>query len=174
VNRRDNQLLRLFASSYDEAAFREIVERHVDLVYSIARRLVADPHLAEDVTQNVFQVLAQRAGAVSVKLENGTSLCGWLHLTTRNLATKMVRTEARRRAREREAALMNESIAPSETEHWEQIAPQLDYLLAQLPEASRDALLLRFFERRTAGEIGRELGISEEAAQKKWFEHWKL
>ncbi len=50
---------------------------------------------------------------------------------------------------------------------WNQIAPHLDPALAELAEPDRDAVLLRFFERKTAREIGQRLGISEEAAQKR-------
>lgn len=50
---------------------------------------------------------------------------------------------------------------------WEQISPHLDDAMADLSEADRDALLLRFFERRSAKEIGSRPSTSEEAAQKR-------
>jgi len=50
----DQQLLRDYAGSRSEAAFAELVRRHIDLVYSAALRLVIDAHQAEDVTQGVF------------------------------------------------------------------------------------------------------------------------
>ncbi len=59
------RLLRSWAEDGSEAAFRELVERHLDLVYSAARRLVGgDAHLAEDVAQTVFAHLAHRARSV--------------------------------------------------------------------------------------------------------------
>ena len=163
----DHQLLKQFAETRAERAFEEVIRRHVDLIYSAAKRLVVDPHLAEDVTQAVFAVLAQEPVEVMRKLQDGAPLSGWLHLTTRNIAAKTVRTEMRRRAREEKASTMQDLSSTSHEPEWDQIAPQLDYALAELSEKDRNALLLRFFERKSAREIGRSLGLSEEAAQKR-------
>jgi len=90
-----------------------------------------------------------------------------LHRTTQNLAANAVRSEVRRRAREQEAATMNELISAEPNAVWEQIAPQLDSALGELGEADRDALLLRYFQQKSAREIADILGTSEEAAQKR-------
>lgn len=162
----DQQLLVNYASRGDEGAFAELVRRQVDLVYSAARRLIVDPHLAEDVTQAVFTALARQALSVAHRLDGGAPLSGWLHVTTRNHAAATVRSEERRRAREQEAA-MEEPSNSEPLANWERIAPQLDPAMAELSDSDRDALLLRFFERRTAKEIGDRLGVGEEAAQKR-------
>lgn len=48
----DTELLKRFANAADEGAFRELVGRHVDLVYSAAlRQLNGDAALAEEVVQ---------------------------------------------------------------------------------------------------------------------------
>lgn len=165
--RSDQQLLSAYAQGRDDAAFAELVRRHVDAVHSTARRLLVDPHLAEDATQNAFVALARQAADVARRLERGATLSGWLHLTTRNLASNAVRTEVRRRAREREAIDMQNETSGNDAPPWESIAPHLDPALAELGDPDRDALLLRFFERKTAREIGERLGIGEEAAQKR-------
>jgi RNA polymerase sigma factor (sigma-70 family) len=159
----DQQLLRDYTGHRSETAFAELVRRHVDFVYSAALRMVRDTHLAEDVTQGVFVALAQNAR----QLTDHPVLSGWLHRTTQNLAANTVRSEVRRRAREQEAVAMNELLAPEPEAAWEHIAPQLDAALGELNEPDRDALLLRYFERKSTREMAQTLGTSEDAAQKR-------
>ena len=159
----DSKLLREYSERQSEAAFSELVQRHVDLVYSAALRMVLDPHLAEDVTQAAFMALAQNAG----KLTDRAVLSGWLHRTAQNLACNIVRSDVRRRAREQEAAAMNELLSAEPAADWEQISPHLDTALAQLEEPDRDALMLRYFERKSAREMAQVLGVSDQAAQKR-------
>src|SRR5215813_5885857 len=124
----DPILLRAYLRSRCEAAFSELVHRHIDLVHSTALRNVRDVTLAEDVTQRVFLALAQH----SAKLNGRPSLTGWLHETARNLAINTVRSEERRRQREQEAATMNQANADGSEPLWNEIAPYLDDALAQL------------------------------------------
>src|SRR6185503_4695806 len=72
-----------------------------------------------------------------------------------------------RRAREQEAAAINELLANQSDAVWEHIAPHLDTALGELSEADRDALMLRYFERKSAKEMAEVLGVSDEAAQKR-------
>ena len=159
----DQQLLRDYTGRRSEAAFAEVVRRHVDFVYSVARRMVHDAHLAEDVTQRVFLALAQDAR----RLANHPVLSGWLHRTTLNIAAETVRSNVRRYAREQEAAAMNESHANDPDALWERIEPQLDDALNELSTSDREALLLRYFERQSARAMAQTLGTSEDAAQKR-------
>jgi len=161
-NQTDEQLLTDYAESRSESAFAEIVRRHVDLVYSAALRMVGDAHAAKDVAQGVFVALA-----ANVQNAMGRPLAGWLHCTARNLAAKVIRTEVRRRAREQEAATMNDLPAPSPELSWERIAPHLDAALGELPEPDRNAVLLRYFQNQDLRTVGVALGISDDAAQKR-------
>jgi len=157
----DSQLLCAYAEHGSEPAFAELVRRHVDLVYSAALRMVCHSDLAEDVTQCVFLALAKSAD----QLKDRPVLSGWLHRTAQNIAAQTVRSDVRRRAREQEAAAMNELHEPDAV--WEQVAPRLDNALGELSEADRDALLLRYFEGKSAREMAQTLGTSEDAAQKR-------
>src|SRR5207249_9963497 len=123
--------------------------------------MVRDPHLAEDVAQGAFVALAQNAR----QLTDRPVLSGWLHRTAQNLAANAIRSDVRRRAREQEAAAMNESDKPDAV--WEHIAPHLDNALGALSEVDRDALLLRYFEGKSAHEMALSLGLSDDAAQKR-------
>jgi RNA polymerase sigma factor (sigma-70 family) len=159
----DQDLLREYARSGSEGAFSELTRRYVDLVYSAALRLVRDSALAEDVAQGVFLALVRNCN----KVGKAASLPAWLHQTTHHLAANVVRSEVRRRAREQEAAAMNELLSAAHEPDWEGLAPELDSALLELSEVDREALLRRYFQRQPASEMGRVLGISDVAAQKR-------
>ncbi len=155
----DIELLTQYARERDEAAFAELVRRHLDHVHSTALRLVAgDSHLAEDVAQAVFGDLARKARS----LGHLQTLSGWLHQSARFAAAKLVRSEQRRRHREQASIAM-----PSHTPDpdWSELRPIIDHAIAELPESERGALLLRFFEKKPFTEVGAVLGISENAAR---------
>jgi RNA polymerase sigma factor (sigma-70 family) len=159
----DSLLLKAYVERRLEAAFNELVRRHVDLVYSAAIRMVRDPHLAQDVTQGAFIALARQAS----ELVERPTLAGWLHRTAQNIAAQTVRTIERRRAREQEAFAMSEQISTSAEVGWEQIEPHLDGALGELSDADRDAVVLRYFHKKSAAEIASILGVSDDAAQKR-------
>lgn len=101
----DSTLLRRYAANRDEAAFAEVVRRHLPFVYSAAlRRLGRDTHRAQDVAQVVFCALARDAQHVA----RYPVLSGWLYTATRNAVINVVRGEKRRRAREEEAGHMRQ------------------------------------------------------------------
>lgn len=155
------QLLAEYARNGSEAAFRKVVERYVNLVYSTALRLVGgDAHRAEDVAQIVFTDLARKAHTLSDKVMLG----GWLYQHTFHVATKAVRAERRRQTRESEAVRMN-SLQENSENHWRQVAPVLDEAITQLGDEDRTAILLRFFEQRDFRAIGTALGSNEDAAR---------
>jgi len=157
----DAQLLRRYAEDRSESAFGELVSRHIDLVYSAALRLVAgDTHLAQDVAQTVFADLARKARALS----RHEVLTGWLYQATRYAASKAVRTERRRAVREKEAVAMQELSSDA---NWEQLQPVLDEAMGRLGAKDRDAVLLRYFERKELRAVGDALGTSEEGARKR-------
>jgi RNA polymerase sigma factor (sigma-70 family) len=160
----DSQLLKAYVESHSEPVFAELVRRYTDLVYSAALRMVSDSHLAQDVTQNTFVALAKQAG----QIKDRPALCGWLHQTARNIAAQTIRTDVRRRAREKEALTMNEPLANDNPEiAWEEIAPHLDAALEELGEVDREALMLRYFQNKPFHAIGFVLGVSDDAAQKR-------
>jgi RNA polymerase sigma factor (sigma-70 family) len=157
------QLLANYADNGSETAFRELVSRYIDLVYSTARRLLnGDAHLAEDVTQTVFADLARKAPTLSKDILLG----GWLHRHTCYMAANVLRRERRRQAREQEIVRMNvPEYDPNDTAA--QLAPVLDEAINELSASDRAAILLRFFEQHDLRAVGDALGSSEDAAQKR-------
>jgi RNA polymerase sigma factor (sigma-70 family) len=158
----DHELLAEFARSESEAAFAALAARYVNLVYSTARRFAGDPHHAEEITQAVFIILAHKAGKMSPR----TVLSGWLYQTARLTAANFVKGEIRRQHREQEA-YMQSILTNPEAAAWQQLAPHLDEAMGRLGETDRNAIVLRFFENKTAREVGAALKLTEAAAHKR-------
>jgi DNA-directed RNA polymerase specialized sigma24 family protein len=89
----DSELLSQYAENRSEAAFAELVRRHVNLVYSAAcREMCGDDSLAQDVTQLVFIELARKAE----RLIRHPALAGWLYTSVRCVSANFRRSERRR------------------------------------------------------------------------------
>ncbi len=157
------QLLRDYIESNSETAFRELVGRYIDLVYSTAlRRTDYDTRFAEDIAQTVFTDLSKKAPT----LPPGVMLGGWLHQHTTFVASNVLRSEKRRVAREQQAIEMN-LLHEDHDQNWKDLAPVLDDAIQELAPSERDAVVLRFFEKRDFRSVGIALGVSDDTAQKR-------
>ena len=162
----DAWLLREYAEHGKESAFAEITARHTNLVYSAALRQVDSPDLAAEVAQQAFIGLARGARALSGKLAEDASLAGWLCRCARNLSLNLRRDEFRRHSRERQAMAQHDPT-PETLPDWEQLRPFLDEAMAELSETDYDAIVLRFYQKQDLRSVGRALGLSDDAAQKR-------
>src|SRR6185437_1034487 len=97
----DMELVREYAIEGSETAFQTLVNRYADLVYSTALRQVRNPHLAEEITQAAFIILARKAKT----LHQDTILIGWLFKTARFAAADELKAAFRRQRREQEAQM---------------------------------------------------------------------
>ncbi len=158
----DCELVSAYAAHGSEAAFRALVQRHVDLVYATALRQVGNTGLAEEITQNVFVALACKAP----RLGGVETLAGWLHRAAVLESKSRIRSELRRRRREEVAVelgqLQREGASP-----FAAMIPLVDEALLSLREGDRLALMLRFLEDRSLREVGAALGVNEDAARKR-------
>lgn len=159
----DAELLRRYAEEQSEEAFAELVRRRIDFVYAAAlRQTRGNSALAQDIAQTVFIDLARKATALS----RHEAVLGWLHTSTRFAAGKAMRTESRRRTREWEVHVMNETLQESEAPaDWARLSPVLDAVLGELKERERVAILVRFFERQPLAQVAAKLSLSETAAR---------
>jgi RNA polymerase sigma factor (sigma-70 family) len=157
----NRQLLAEYVEKGSEEAFRELVRRYINLVYSTALRLVGgDRQLAEDAAQTVFMHLARNAA----RLPREVMLGGWLHRDTCHVASNLKRGERRRQAREKQVVFM-ESMPDHTQANLALVAPILDEAINVLSDEDRTAVLLRFFEQLDFRAVGAALGSTEDAAR---------
>ena len=153
----DQKLLRDYVLAGSHSALRILVSRHLGLVYSAARRMAQDPHLAEKVTHDVFAALARTAASIPP----ADVLARWLHDTTRRLATHENLTAARRlgSAQPRTAAL-----PPGPETGAGRIVDDLEAMMDRLPPQDRDVIVLHYLQNRSLPDVAQILGLSEAAA----------
>jgi RNA polymerase sigma factor (sigma-70 family) len=157
------ELVREFVRSRSDAAFAEVVRRYVRLVYGRCARQLGDPHAAEDVTQGVFLVLADRAAGLSRDVPLGA----WLYRVAGLACRNEVRMRSRRRRHEAAAAAeraRTAAAAPGDDPDVAALAPMLDAAVDRLGASDRQAVLMRYFEGRSVGEVAAALGVPENTA----------
>ena len=151
----DRQLLERYVQSDDQAAFAEIVDRHGPMLLGLCRRQLGDVHLAEDVLQATFLVLARKAHAI----KRQESLAGWLYTVAQRLVRQARMTRTAEKQLEKKAAAERQEAAPADS-GWEELLRVLDEEFQRLPDRQRLPLLLCYLEGRTQDEAARQLGWS--------------
>jgi RNA polymerase sigma-70 factor (ECF subfamily) len=149
----------------DRAAFAALVRAHQHEVYTLARRLVGDPHLASDVAQEALI----RAWRAMPKFRGDAKLSTWLYRITVNTAWSH-----RKRAKRHSGTSIEELgdfAAPEGMDHPVFAGETLDLrrrlraALDRLPVAQRQVVVLKDVYGWTHAEIARSIGISETAAK---------
>lgn len=159
------ETLERYQESGNNAAFEALVEAYGSLVFGTALRSTANRVLAEEVAQEVFIILAKKAGQV----RGAEALAAWLHRVTIHCAANANRKEHRRaRAMKVYSEELAEELPGSkqEEERWSSIVPLLDRAINKLPSKDRSAVMLRFYERHSFKKIADLTGKSEEASRK--------
>ncbi|MEQ8210363.1 MAG: sigma-70 family RNA polymerase sigma factor [Lacipirellulaceae bacterium] len=151
----DDLLLARFVQTKDEAAFRELVERHSGLVLGVCTRVLHSRHDAEEAFQATFMVLAQKADRIEIK----STLGPWLY----GVAYRVALRAAQKRARRREDTLITEVMDKQDVfadltdSHWRAV---LDDELNALPKKYREPLVLHYLLGKKNPEIAAELGLT--------------
>jgi RNA polymerase sigma factor (sigma-70 family) len=149
----DESLLDRFVGRGEEDAFAALVRRHGPMVLGVCRRLLRDPHDAEDAFQATFLVLVRRARS----LGRGVLLGPWLYGVAYRTALHARGERARRRARERQAEV-TAMARPAADAAWRDLRPVLDEEVQRLPEKYRAPFVLCYLEGKTYDEAAALLG----------------
>lgn len=150
----DQSLLSHWYRHRNAEAFRVLATRHARMVYATALRILRNAHDAEEVAQQSFLALAQTRRPPS------GNVAAWLHRTAYRAALNLTRARNRRTARDHAYA----AAQPESTRiEWDDIRDLVDEAVAGLPDASRECIVLYFFEEQTHAAIGERLGITRQA-----------
>ncbi|HYT93533.1 MAG TPA: sigma-70 family RNA polymerase sigma factor [Gemmataceae bacterium] len=154
----DAQLLERFLGSRDEVAFELLVRRHERLVFDVCRRVLRNPHDAEDAFQATFLVLIRKAGSIGRR----AALAAWLHQVAYRVALRANCAAQKRAGRETTqvdpAGLPSREPDPADTSLRE-LGPLLDEELNRLPEKYRAAIALCHLQGCTYQEAAERLGV---------------
>jgi RNA polymerase sigma factor (sigma-70 family) len=158
----DIELLRAYACDACDEAFAHLVKRHRDWIFAAARRRLRDDHLADDVTQAVFVLLAEKALKLAKKKRN--SLTAWLFHVMHFACARTLRSRSRREQHERQAPTQSRNAVPPIEDA---LLLLLEDTIAQLPPIDREAIVRRFYQHQDFAGIGAALNITAEAARKR-------
>ena len=155
----DHQLLQKHLRNPSGPALAKLVDRHLPLIHSVARRITTNDEAARDISQIVFLRLVKKAS----KLPKSLPLTAWCHRETHSASVDYVRSEVRRQKREKTAADLDAMKTSSES--WNQLTPEIDGAINELAESDRALVLLRYYNNKTFPEIARTLGINHDTAR---------
>jgi RNA polymerase sigma factor (sigma-70 family) len=162
----DRELVARLAAG-EAAALREMHDRYAGLVFGLARRVLGDDTMAEDVTQEVFVSVWQQPERFD---PTRGSLRSWLGLLAHRRAVDRVRAEVRRARGEHQLDASVPVTADAENEVDVQLARawlagRVQEALAKLPTEQREAVVLAYYGGRTYRQVAAELDIPEGTAK---------
>src|SRR5262245_1937280 len=152
----DGELLESFLSRRDAAAMEVLVRRHAPMIWGVCRRVLGNPHDAEDAFQATFLVLVRRAASIASR----ELLANWLYGVAHQTALKARATTARRNGRERQVTVMPEPAVAGQ-DVWDDLGPLLDQELSRLPETHRAVIVLCDLEGKSRKDAAGQLGLPE-------------
>lgn len=149
----DGELLRRFVKRRDETAFAELLDRHGAMILGLCHRLIGDSHIAEDVFQATFLVLARKGRSI----RRPDSLGAWLYGVAYRLALK-----ARTKQKRQEPQAIPDRAAPGpdplDDISARELLATIDAELQQLPDVYRLPLIHCCLEGRSLEEAALLLG----------------
>ena len=160
----DATLLRRYRRSRDDVAFGRLVGRHAGAVRTIALRCTGNAHAAEDVAQATFLVLSGRTQLAGLSARRHGSLRPWLARTCRHCAANWRRSEARRRRREKVAAVPERVAADPSTPG--ELAEAVAFALSKLSRRDRRLIELHHLDEQPWPRVAEALRLTPDAAKR--------
>lgn len=146
----------------DRAAFGELVVRCARLVGAVSYAATRDRSLSEDITQDAFTTAWRDLD----RLRDATAVRPWLCSIARNLALKARRERRRERIRTEPDTLPG-GPTPFDVVHQRELEDTVATALARVPDVYREALVLFYYEQRSAKQVAAALGITEDVVHKR-------
>ncbi|HVS40320.1 MAG TPA: sigma-70 family RNA polymerase sigma factor [Gemmataceae bacterium] len=152
----DGELMERFTGRRDTDALETLIRRHGPMALAVCRRVLGNESDAEDAFQAAFLVFVRKAKSIRSRELVGN----WLYGVAYRTAMKARGAAARRRMKERRAAIMTPTQTEPE-EAWSDLLPLLDRELSRLPDKYRAAIVLCELEGRSRKEAAGKLGVPE-------------
>lgn len=135
----DDLLLERIAAG-DQAAFRALVERHLDRAYALALRILRNASDAEDVAQDVLLKIWSARGTWQAGRARFST---WLYRVVTNRCLDLHR-RPRTKPMDDVPESADESPTAIDTIHRGEVSGLLDLAMSRLPEQQRIALILSY------------------------------
>ena len=155
---RDIELLRQIAAG-DRSSFAEFYDRHSTLMFSVACKILNNNTEAEDVLQETFLQIWEKASKFDPKLGKASS---WAAILVRNKAIDRIRA-SQRRARLAEEAGAEQAVTTPPTDtanenlYGHEKAQMIQSAIGELPNEQRQAIELAYFSGLTQDQISKKL-----------------
>ncbi len=149
------------AAAGDMSSFSALVDKHLPAMLAVARRMLRDDAEAEDVAQEAMLRLWRSSGRLEVGAYGARP---WLRRVVSNLCIDRVRAGRNTTVTDD----VPEQARPAQQEltiERNEAATRVDAALKELPERQRLALVLFHYEGLSQIEIGKTMGISDEAVE---------
>lgn len=147
----------LARATVDRRALQILFERHKDYVYRLARALLPEPSLADDVVQSVFLRLREKP----FRLQPNAKFTTWLYQFALNVSRETGRRHSRLPATARVAEIAPDALAAGDSDNARINLYDLQKALAQLPERQREIFILRYLEGFSTRETAEIAGCGE-------------
>jgi RNA polymerase sigma-70 factor, ECF subfamily len=149
---------RILAGEQD--LYAVIVGRYQNMLYRFATGMLQDPDVAADLVQDSFV----KAYTSLSQCKDRQHFSAWIFRIVRNRCTDYLRAPARRRVGlETQSAELLERETPETDFERGELRQAIEQALARLPEAQREAFLLKHVENLSYEEMAELLGASVSA-----------